>query len=392
MPKILKFVFFFLISPALTLGADYYSEIEVHTTESKATTVFKWTKDRCFDENIPDSPARAFRSHDGQINLYATHFKNVPMIGPTLRDVRPACNNFFEAPMSSNAQSYDARIWLQSFYTNDGGKTIYSLASSDYHGRWFNNCGNKDKYPLGCWWSAIILAHSNDGGKTFTTTPPPRHIIARAPEEYTDHADGPVGFLTTSNIVKIDSYYYSLFNVAAYGRQPKGNCIARTDDLADAVSWRVWDGAGYVARFANLQNETTTKIPPCKLIASMPYKVRSLLWHEQSRNYIAVFEEFRNIKAAIPRVDARFSYSSSPDLLNWKEPKEILTIKGKDNCVPQSPAAYPSILDDNSEDINFGTVGGEAFLYYTKFNLSDDCKLTLDRDLVRVPIKILTKK
>ena len=55
-------------------------------------------------------------------------------------------------------------------------------------------------------------------------------------------------------------------------------------------------------------------------------------------------------------------------------------------CGDPDPVAYPSVLDPGSSSRNFETTGRDAFLYFTRFNY-EDCKETLDRDLVRVPIE-----
>lgn len=389
MPQALTTILFLLAFSTPLLASGEHTKIGIFVNESNAETVFKWSRDKCFDENIPDSAARAFRSSSGQVNLYTSHYKNVPLIGPTLSEVRPACTVKFEGAMSATPQLYNARIWLQTFYSTDGGQNIYSLGSSDYHGRWFKNCDEIKEKNQGCWWSAIVLAHSDDGGKSFKIASPPNHIIARSPHDFSKNSGGPVGFLTTSNIVKIEDYYYALFNVAADREQGRGNCIARSDNLSEPTSWRVWNGKDYSQTFNGPKQDNNAKGNySCKPLENLPYKIRSLLWHTPSQRYLAVFEESQIIRGPKPRVDVKFSYSWSRDLMNWHDPKEILTLKGQDNCRAQAPGAYPSILDSNSTDVNFGTVGNEAYLYYTKFNLAADCRLTLDRDLVKIPIRI----
>lgn len=381
----------YILWAALTLPLTATSNTLTPTitaNPSAAETVFNWRNDRCFEENTPDSPARAFRSSTGQVYIYATHYKNVPLIGTSIDQVKPACKNQFSAAFSDNPDQYDARIWLQTFYSTNNGRDIYSLASSDYHGKWFNNCKVKAQTSHDCWMSAIVLAHSDNGGKTFHTLPPPEHIIANSPQKFLPTQPGNIGFLTTSNIVKIDNYYYSLFNTAAYKDQQQGNCLVRTDDLSSAGSWRAWDGTSFRDPLRNklsLNSDGYT----CRTLPTLPFKVRSLLWHPSSQGYIATFEKTKKSASLVARTDVTFAYSWSKDLKTWSEPQEIITLKGNSHCkVPQAAGAYPSIIDSESNDENFGTIGHAGYLYYTKFNLSDNCRLTFDRDLVRIPIKI----
>lgn len=390
LPLNLNFFSYFAFFTSISALASSET-LNIEADPAKTEIVFDWNRDRCFDENIPDSPARAFRSATGQVYLYATHYKNVPLVGPTVDKVRPSCNTLFSAASSSEPEKFDTRIWLQTFYVTNGGKSIYSLGSSDYHGKWFNNCTTNKRNDRECWASAIVLASSSDGGNSFTIKTPPDHIVARSPQKFSPHAHKTIGFLTTSNVVKSGSYYYSLFNVAAHKRQQGGNCLARTDNLAEPRSWRAWDGNDYTQPLYTTPVASTDGYS-CTTLPSLPFKVRSLLWHTSSQTYVAVFERTKRIRTPNRRIDVRFSYSTSKDLKEWSNPKDIITLAGPQGC-PRDvvPAAYPSLLDSASMDPNFGTTGNFPYLYYTKFNLKNGCRLTLDRDLVRIPIKILSE-
>ena len=58
-------------------------------------------------------------------------------------------------------------------------------------------------------------------------------------------------------------------------------------------------------------------------------------------------------------------------------------------CGHPDPIAYPSLIDPTSRSRNFETVGKTAYLYYTQFHYAS-CVQTLDRDLIRVEVKIST--
>lgn len=380
-------IILWLISTIIPMNAQaQISRPEIIADPDREEVVFSWKRDKCFSEHIPDSPARAFRSPTGRINLYASHYINTPLIGTDLGNVKPACDRKFSGAMNPGSESYDARIWLQTFYSTDNGKTIYSLASSDYHGMWFDNCEGPNNINHGCWWSAIVLVKSTDGGITFKKAPKHRYIIARSPHQFSRKSKGPVGFLTTSNIIKKGRLYYSIFNVSAYKEQDKGNCLARTSTLDAPSSWQVWSGDGYDSKFYTSANtEGLEKYEKCQTLQNMPYKVRSLTWHNGSGKFVASFERSSISKGEKQIV---FSYAWSDDLINWSLPVDIIRIKNEHRCNKQPIAAYPSIIDGNSKDRNFVTVGENAYLYFTRFNLSSGCRPTLDRDLVRIPIEI----
>ncbi|MCU0946107.1 MAG: hypothetical protein MUF65_12160, partial [Rubritepida sp.] len=52
--------------------------------------VFSRSRDGCGRFDTPDAPARAVRAPTG-VALFATHFDNRALRGPSLRDLRPDC-------------------------------------------------------------------------------------------------------------------------------------------------------------------------------------------------------------------------------------------------------------------------------------------------------------
>lgn len=356
-------------------------------------TVFSWASDKCSPDQIPDSPVRAFRTADDKVRLMAAHYTNQFLIGDSLDSVRPSCPSTFSGAMNPNPELFNARIWLQTFYSEDG-RTIYSLGSADYHGIWFGRCSGTNKDNPKCWRSAIVLAKSSDGGQTFSTAPPPDHIIAAPPVRFVaDEPGRSPGFFTTSNIVKQpDGQYYTLVYTFGYAGQKAGNCLMRTNDLSNARSWRAWSGTAFDVELPRPSegSELKSDRPSCIPIGGLPAPVRSLLWHESSRQYVAVFsvpQRFR--RGTVDAIQLEFQFATSVDLLSWSPSKVIMTDNFTRHCrKPIAHVAYPSIIDPSSKDRNFGTVGNRAYLYFTRYNSANECKITLDRDLVRVPITV----
>jgi hypothetical protein len=164
-----------------------------------------------------------------------------------------------------------------------------------------------------CWYNAVTLALSSDGGQSFRhARPPPGNLVAALPYRYKDGA-GPFGVFQPSNIVYKDGYYYSLVYTQRYRAQENGTCVMRTKSLADPTSWRAWNGDKFDVTFVN------------------PYR------------------------AEVAAGD-------------------------------RDPVYYPSVLDPTSKSRNFETTGRRPYLYFTRFHYRS-CNQTLDRDLVRLPIK-----
>jgi len=81
--------------------------------------------------------------------------------------------------------------------------------------------------------------------------------------------------------------------------------------------------------------------------------------------------------------------AGSPDLLHWSPPSRVLAGLGESvwRCGDPLPLAYPSLLDPASPGMNFERAGPSAWLFLTRFN-RHDCKLGMDRDLIRLPVEI----
>jgi hypothetical protein len=367
------------------------ANIAIVASEGPEQVVFRWATDKCDNDHIPDSPARAFKNAENQIIFFATHYTNQPLVGRSFDTLTPDCSHRFIAHMNPEPDKFDARIWLQTFYTEDGN-TVYSIGSSDYHGTWFNVCVNAPKDNPKCWWSALVLAVSDDGGKTFTMSTPPAHVVARLPHRFSLDPGPPAGFFTSSNIIKKDGWYYTLVFTFGYKEQTRGNCLMRTKDLASTSSWSVWDGTKYSTKFIS-PDKPEAEHPEnyrCRPVEKLQEPIRSLLWHERSSQYIAIFStpvRFKDGDGEYVRVHFRFSTSSN--LLRWSDPKDIIAFDSPHSCKKGIAAvAYPSIIDPRSNDSNFGTIQDSGFLYFTRFNAVSHCRMTMDRDLVRIPIRI----
>jgi hypothetical protein len=91
--------------------------------------------------------------------------------------------------------------------------------------------------------------------------------------------------------------------------------------------------------------------------------------------------------------DGGVFYSTSRNLTEWSSPVKLMNALGEGayRCGDTAPVAYPSLLDPNSTDRNFMTIGDSADLFLTRFNLTG-CKTSMDRDLIRIPIVISVDK
>ena len=345
--------------------------------------VFDWSNDRCEDLDIPDLPARAFRDASGNVQLISAHFRNRRFIGPDLDHLSHPCSLILNSDGSADPGAFDDGEWIASTYTSDG-QTVYALVHDEYHG-WEHpgQCpSNPSGFTIACWYNAVTLATSTDGGATYADQPQPR-VVASVPYRYVpDH--GPLGMFTPSNIVlnPADNNYYALVYLNLHGPRV-GTCLIRTRNLADPTSWRAWSGGrsfdtSFIDPYRSYDDPSVHLCMPLSHSGPGDMQPGSLTYSTVARQWLWIGQA----------VGGAY-YSLSPDLINWRAPELFFPaqVTWDYQCGDGDPIAYPSLIDPAGTSRNFETVGNTAYLYYTQFHYTD-CGQTLDRDLVRVPITI----
>jgi hypothetical protein len=368
---------------------------EQHRSTARITgpeqTVFDWKKDACNRNDIPDAPARAFRDYLGQVQFIASSDTTRRMVGPSLNDLRHPCAVVMASRGDPNPAAYADREWLTAPYTRDG-RTVFSLVHDEYQGYRYRGRCPSGQY-LRCWYNAITFAVSTDGGRKFTAAQAPGNLVAEVPYTYVPDVGRPYGIFQPSNIVyrSTDRYYYSMVRAENYMAQSRGTCLIRTQDLADPASWRAWSGGGFNVQFIDPYRTSggDPRDHVCKPVA--PEKIQAMT---ESLTYNTYLKKFVLAGAAsLPDRDTRkpvwgVYFSTSKNLRDWSTPSLIK--KGEFvftyKCGDPDPIGYPSILDPNSPSRNFETTGRDAYLYFTRLHYQF-CAQTLDRDLIRVPIR-----
>jgi hypothetical protein len=187
-----------------------------------------------------------------------------------------------------------------------------------------------------------------------------------------------------------DGHYYFMARAENYKAQQWGSCLFRSTDIANPGSWRAWNGHGFYARMVD---PYTTRVPdPAEHVCS-PVSVHqigamaeSLTYNTYLKRYLLVGGSTQTFPGTGPITGIYFS--TSDDLIKWT-PRQLVfpaEFRHTYQCGDQNPIAYPSILDPASDSRNFETTGRRGYLYFTRLNYSD-CRLTPDRDLIRMPIE-----
>jgi hypothetical protein len=362
---------------------------------SDATTVFRHSDDACDGHDIPDAPARAFRTAGGQVKVFAPHWRNRALMGPELTDLRPDCAVVLEGAADHAPERYDDRLWIASTWTGDG-RIVHALLHGEYQGHRHPGRCATGRYA-DCWYNAISLALSDDGGASFTRRPGGEAIVAAPARRYDPDARRHIGFFSPSNIIHHDGAWFVLVFTEGFAlpgagvSQPRGSCLLRAQDIAEPNSWKAWDGAGFVVRLADPyragfapEAHVCTPVSP----RSLRWLVTSVVRHAPSGAFIALMQgNLPSAQGERPR-DAIFA-TASWDLLSWSPAVVVIEVgrPGSYRCGDAPPIAYPSLLDPGSPDRNFGTVGDTAELFMTRFNVPR-CRLDMDRDLVRRTVSI----
>ena len=371
-----------------------FGEPGVRSTGPEAA-VFDWSVNKCSNDDIPDQPTRAFRDSTGQVSLINSHHTVRRKTGPTLDSVVHRCNILMGSGKSSDPSRYDNREWLATMFTADG-TTVHGLIHTEYQGWEYGpgyciKPGELFEDKMKCWYNALTLTTSTNGGANFQHAAPPAHYVAGPPYQYAAGI-GPIGFFQPSNIVRgKDGYHYFLVHTEDYGVQPIGSCLMRSSNLSDPSSWRTWTGTGFNRRFRDPYLNT---YPPeegvCAPIAGIGTLSESLTWSTYLRKWVLVGSADNADGVSGPG----FYYFTSDDLLNWSTAKFLMgaELPWTHQCVDgPEQLRDPSLLDAESKSRNFDTIGQRPYLFFTRFNMSfsspTNCWTTLDRDLIRIPLE-----
>lgn len=357
------------------------------TVAGPAETVFRWHTDRCAADDIPDAPARAFRDAAGTVHLFASHYVNRALVGPSLDAVRRDCAVAYAGTRADDPEAFDDFVWLAAFHSDDG-RTVAALAHAEFHGHLRPALCPSRQYSA-CWWNAVLGLVSLDGGRHFVRAPGAAAVVAALPYPYDPAAGRPTGYFGPSNILTLDGAQYAFIFAESWRDQRRGPCLLRSRTPADVSSWRAWDGKDFTVSLSRAAGKND---PPakhvCAPVAGIGSTVASMVQAVPGGAIVASFAGTRR-DPATGRDATGIWYLTSRDLLRWSAPRLLyeVPVMFAYACGAKVVYAYPSLLDPASPSRDFDRVSGRAYLYLTRFNMTD-CRLTMDRDLLRIPVRI----
>lgn len=333
---------------SLPVGSnDGHIKIE---TVGSIQTVYNYVANKCEDRDVPDTAVHAFRSADGTVNLTGNSLEgNYRNTGPTLDTVTHSCAATYRSAGDETFFNFKYHEWLFSPYTLDG-TNVYALA----HNEWYPKLANPSCSGTNGVIGAVTLLISNDGGATYAHPANYKVGVPTKPWVSGDSCSAWYGDWNTSNIIAKSGYYYVLFSRVGgppYDSTTTGTCAMRSQNLADASSWRVWTGTDW---------QPMSSTPVCAFLPGLSWNmaVESVVYSTYLNKYVAL-----SIDNTHPA-----EYSTSFDLLNWTTPVTIITptelSNGDGVHISQGNLWYGSLLDPTDTSRNFENIGQEPYLYF----------------------------
>lgn len=345
----------------------------------------------CADYDLPDAPARAWRTQDGVVHLSASWATLYMSSGESLHNTtKDGCRVAFNSTMSGQNSLWIDHEWLVAPWLLSDNNTVIGYMHQEFHGFQHNNCTPNVKpknYTKDCWMVAMTSTISMDGGYTFAHTfKPPHHLSMAAPYPYLPGQSG-FGYGDPSGIVfnHLDNFYY----MTTSSRKPhfevkNGICLQRTSNVSDIHSWKAWDGSDFTIQFSDPYSDTfepgTEATHVCQPIPGLNFTVLSLKYSTYFEKFIATGEGLWYNPQTNQDVNG-YIYSLSDNLLSWG-PKYLLRERVEDYPISEN---YASLLDPDSTDPNFNDFGKSGYFYYTRENAS--CPPPQCRDLMRQRIE-----
>ncbi|SDU77749.1 hypothetical protein [Jiangella alkaliphila] len=323
-----------------------------------------------------DSPPRAFTDSDGVVHLIVAGPN-----GPTYQwtgspddfashptTAQLDCDMVMDGYVGDNdPAAFDQKMFAQALYYR--APYVYAYGHQDYFGTrtaepGCHRSGVVDGLPY-CWYSAVSVwkarvSTSSTELAFHRARATPQHVAIFPNIAYPGHDQTPkagwIGYGSPSNMIAgrdaqgrpDGTYYLFAYTSTGGGGQPKGVCLFRSTDPTRVNSWRAWTGTGFTQ---HLRDPYRFSNQPCTVVNPSVFRsaVRTVVYHPESRHYIAFVTDSQGVK-----------YATSRDLLTWNEPQLLSA---------DQISGYPSVFDwdgGTGPGANFDlfTDGGRGYLYF----------------------------
>ena len=401
--------------------------LEIVESENK-TLVFDQLQHPCIKDGArgSDAPLRAIRDGRDILHLFMPNVINMQLYGTNYNKLKLDCNPVlisrgWQDVREPQPHEFDDAHWLGGLFYSAANDAIFAYTTADWREKRHDRMG-RTRYPSEhnkecwsdtsstgkakpCWYSGINSFVAELAGSSISNphvnfnlnksaSKPSSSAVAVFPKIKWDpetSAASPVGFKAPSNIFagyhdsKMKEPYFYMFVHTSGGAsgQERGVCLLRTKTPEDNLSWQAYrrhlESAIFDVKFKNPYSDETNNERSCTPINPEILKspIRSVLWHPQSKHYIAIVYLLYNQVRGL-------YYLTSKNLINWSEPIKLLagcsiyTAKAQqrnqilnEECdLNDYGIDYPSLIDWAHRGHNFDTLvdEGSAFLYYIQID------------------------
>ena len=343
-----------------------------------AEVAYRYDRDRCDDLDVPDAPLRAFRDAGGKVVAFASDYTNRPLVGDTLGDLKRQCRSAYEGRHDPRPEAFDDRTWIAATWTDDG-RNVVALGHNEYQAQQFPGKCRFGTYKE-CWYNAVVLLRSGDGGRTFHRADgPAAEPVLAAPAPADRYQGHPAGYFNPTNLVRFNGSHFAIVSQLGLGApESDGSCLLKASRPARLRSWKLLlSGRDSIAAAGNPYGGKPEH-PLCVPLRSLQGIVGSIGRIAGTGWFVAFVLD----AAGSGTLQAFYSR----DLVAWSAPQAVASMASF--WSPQCPAGkrylYPSVVDDSTPSRNFDQLGADPWL----FVVQGDCALSTARDLVRFRLHI----
>jgi hypothetical protein len=282
------------------------------------------------------------------------------------------CHQVYVGGHSEDPAKFDDRTWITATLTEDGRK-IFALGHNEYQADKFPGRCKYQTYPA-CWYNTIVPLISFDGGQSFSRADAGHELPVAAPPFKSNENEGkPRGYFNPTNFVSLSGKYYVLIAQSGFNGMGGGACLFRLNKFDG--DWSVFDGRAYVPSRGNPYTGNPEPPRSCEPVKSLAGAVGSIAQVEGT-----------DIYSAFSIIDDAVQVYFSKDLYHWSPPAKLLQTSAywAKSCADGYKYNYPSVIDADSYDRNFGVIGKSAYLFLVRMKCSDPKQ----RDLVMWPLEL----
>jgi hypothetical protein len=341
-------------------------------------TIFRWATDRCDAKDFPDVALRVLHEGSEDSKILSSNWSNrFRKLDISTMHFRSECASSFKSDRQADPSLYDDFSWMASLASD--GKVVHALIHHEYHA---NEHAGKCRFQIyeQCWYNTITYARSDDGGKTFHQSIPPK-VVAAPPFPQEEGQGKRRGFFNPSNIIFHQGYWWTFIFTSGWNGQRFGSCLFRSPDVSDPGSWRAYDGVDFTSNFPDpYVSPAKANTAPCLHIFDQ--SVGSISRTGDGR-FVSVFVKHEESNDAARTKKAFVASAWSGDLIHWSDPEKLteITDVSTSDCSANARYAYPALLSIDDGVVRQGELRGRIFLSLVRFNIQN-CKLSLNRDLV----------